>query len=123
MSGRTICALSAPLAFVIFTGTFQYGYTFYVYNQLQLAVRNGVRYGSLMDYEGAACASAAQNTVKNVVVYGTPTPASGASPVVRGLNHVQRSGQLKSGFEGCSGRRHSQHHRFLRERSVYDVHV
>ena len=77
--------LSAPLALLMLAGTFQYGYTFYVYNQLQLAVRSGVRYASLMDY-GSSCADTAQDMVKNVVVYGSPAPAAGASPVVRGLS-------------------------------------
>jgi len=40
-----------------------------------------------MDYKGTSstCVAATQNTVQNVVVYGSPTPAAGASPVVRGL--------------------------------------
>ena len=81
-------ALSAPLIFTILTGTFQFGYAFYVYNQLQLSVRSGVRYASLMDYAGtsSACVAATQNKAKNLVVYGTPAPASGAAPVVRGLS-------------------------------------
>lgn len=80
-------ALAAPLILTVLTGTFQFGYTFYVYNQLQLSVRSGVRYASLMDYAGtsSACVAATQNTVKNMIVYGTPTPADGATPIVRGL--------------------------------------
>jgi Flp pilus assembly protein TadG len=79
--------LAAPLGVLALLGTFQFGYTFYVYNQLQLSIRGGVRYASLMDYKGtsSACVAATQDTVKNVVVYGTPTPATGAQPVVRGL--------------------------------------
>jgi Flp pilus assembly protein TadG len=81
-------ALSAPLIFTALVGTFQFGYSFYVYNQLQVGVRSGVRYGSLMDYSGpaSACVAAAQNTVKNVIVYGTPTPGANAGPIVRGLS-------------------------------------
>src|SRR5229473_1106984 len=80
-------ACAAPLAIMILAGTFQFGYTFYVYNQLQLSIRGGVRYASLMDYKGtsSACVANTQDTVRNVVVYGSPTPAAGASPVVRGL--------------------------------------
>jgi hypothetical protein len=59
-----------------------------VYNQLQLSIRGGVRYASLMDYKGtsSACVAATQDTVKNVIVYGSPAPATDASPVVRGLS-------------------------------------
>ncbi len=80
-------ALAAPLGILALAGTFQFGYAFYVYNQLQLSIRSGVRYASLMDYKGTSstCVAATQNTVQNVVVYGSPTPAAGASPVVRGL--------------------------------------
>jgi Flp pilus assembly protein TadG len=80
-------AVSAPIALLALAGTFQFGYAFYVYNQLQLSVRGGVRYASLMDYKGtsSACVAATQNTVKNVVVFGNPSPAAGATPVVRGL--------------------------------------
>ena len=81
-------ACAAPLGIMILAGTFQFGYTFYVYNQLQLSIRGGVRYASLMDYKGtsSACVTATQNTIKNLVVYGSPTPATDAAPVVRGLS-------------------------------------
>src|SRR5437899_2149492 len=84
-------ALAAPLAFTIMAGTFQFGYTFYVYNQLALAARAGVRHGSLIDYKGtsSACVAATQDTVKNMVVYGTPTPGASAVPVVRGLSKAK----------------------------------
>jgi Flp pilus assembly protein TadG len=81
-------ALSTPLLVTILAGTFQFGYSFYVYNQLQMAIRSGTRYASLRDYqsESASCVSAVNDSVKNVVVYGTPNPAAGAQPIVRGLN-------------------------------------
>ncbi len=80
-------ALSAPLLLSIMTGTFQFGYTFYVYNQLQMAVRAGTRYGSLRDYQsdGASCVTSVKDSVKNIVVYGNPSPSAGAAPIVRGL--------------------------------------
>ena len=80
-------ALGAPLTLLALFGTFQFGYAFYIYNQLQLSVRSGVRHASLMDYKGtsSACVEATKDTVKNVVVYGTPTPDTSATPVVRGL--------------------------------------
>src|SRR5260370_28320047 len=81
-------ALAAPLGILALAGTFQFGYTFYVYNQLQLSIRGGVRYASLMDYKGtsSACVANTQDTVKNLVVYGDPAPAADAVPVVRGLS-------------------------------------
>src|SRR5436190_6996806 len=80
-------ALAAPLALMALAGTFQFGYGFYVYNQALLAIRGGVRYASLMDYKGtsSACVAATQNKVKNLIVYGTPSPAAGAPSVVRAL--------------------------------------
>ena len=80
--------LCAPLAIAIMAGTFQFGYGFYVYDQLQLAVRSGVRYGSLVDYKGTSstCTDAIKTSVKSVTVYGTPTPDASATPVVRGLS-------------------------------------
>ena len=84
-------ACAAPLLIMILAGTFQFGYTFYVYNQLQLSIRGGVRYASLMDYKGtsSACVANTQDTVKNLVVYGAPTPAADAVPVVRGLSKAK----------------------------------
>src|SRR5882724_3960140 len=84
-------ACTAPLAIMALTGTFQFGYAFYVYNQLQLSIRGGVRYASLMDYKGtsSACVASTQDTVKNLVVYGAPTPANNAEPVVRGLSKAK----------------------------------
>jgi len=84
-------ACAAPLGIMILAGTFQFGYAFYVYNQLQLSIRGGVRYASLMDYKGtsSACVANTQDTVKNLVVYGSPTPAANAVPVVRGLSKAK----------------------------------
>src|SRR5215216_5501266 len=80
-------ALVAPLAMLVMAGTFQFGYTFYIYNQLQLSVRGAVRHASLVDYKGKseACIAATKDAVKNLAVYGTTSPASNASPIIRGL--------------------------------------
>jgi Flp pilus assembly protein TadG len=79
-------ALVFPLIFTIFTGVFQFGYSLYIYNELQTAVRSGARYASALAYQssGGSPAAAYSEAVKNTVVYGSPT-ASG-SPVVPGLN-------------------------------------
>jgi Flp pilus assembly protein TadG len=80
-------ALSAPLIFTVLVGTFQFGYAFYVYNQLQVAVRSGVRYASQLDYEQSSggCTASTVTKVKNLVVYGTPAPGQNDGPIIRGL--------------------------------------
>ncbi len=98
-------ALSVSILIFLMFGTFQFGYTFYVYDQLQTSVRNGTRFASIEDFNlnakagkgnqlptpDSACEQKMIDNVKNVVVYGTTDPywnlAKGASPVpvVRGL--------------------------------------
>ena len=74
-------ALAASLLVALLAGATQFGYAFWVYGQLQNAVRNGARYASTRPY----CAGRDREAVRNVVVYGVPEPAPGAAPVVRGL--------------------------------------
>jgi len=78
-------ALSATLLFPALIGTFQIGYSLFVYNRLESAVRNGARYAALRAYDSAtATPSAAFTTaVQNMVVYGSPS--AGSSVVVPGL--------------------------------------
>jgi Flp pilus assembly protein TadG len=78
-------ALAFSFLFSLFTGVFQFGYTYYVYNNLVTAVRSGARYASLRTYDSAtATPSAAYTTaVRNMVVYGDP--AGGAVPVTPAL--------------------------------------
>jgi Flp pilus assembly protein TadG len=79
-------ALSFGLLLSVFAGIWQFGYTFYIYNGLVSAVRNGARYGALADYDGGSWNGASYKAnVANMVVYGTPSPASGASPIVPSL--------------------------------------
>ena len=73
-------ALSFMVVFSLFAGTFQWGYTFYVYNTLVSQVRAGARYASSQSYN-----SDTETAVKNVVVYGTSKPSPGAQPCVTGL--------------------------------------
>lgn len=78
-------ALSFGLLFPVFTGVFQFGYVYYLYNNLETAVRAGARYGSLRVYDSATSTPSAtfQTAVKNMVIYGSP--AGGGQPVVAGL--------------------------------------
>jgi Flp pilus assembly protein TadG len=77
-------SLAIPILVSLFLGVWQFGYAYYLYGELEQAVRAGGRYASLASYD-AANPSGYQNAVKNVVVYADPAPAGGAKPVVPGL--------------------------------------
>lgn len=66
--------IAAALVFPIFAGSFQYGYSYYVYNNLQTSVRAAGRYAAARTYDSStATPSAAFTTaVKNMAVYGNP---------------------------------------------------
>ena len=78
-------ALAFVVLYPVFYGTFQFGYTFLLYNELHSAVRAGARYASYRTYDSASStpSTAFASAVRNVVVYGSP--AGGTTPVVRGL--------------------------------------
>jgi Flp pilus assembly protein TadG len=80
-------ACSFLMLTTMFTGLYQFGYTFYAYNELVSAVRAGARYASLKPYDSTTSTptDAFKTAVKNVVVYGDPNPPDGATPIVRGL--------------------------------------
>lgn len=79
-------ALSFGLLLTVLAGIWQFGYTFYIYNGLVSAVRNGARYGALADYDGGSSnGTNYKAAVTNMVVYGSPNPAAGASPIIMGL--------------------------------------
>ena len=82
-------ALSAILLISVFTGTFQFGYTFYVYNKLETAVIGATRYASInsiTNNNNQDVPASFSTAVKNMAVYGTPTPATGATPIAPGLS-------------------------------------
>jgi Flp pilus assembly protein TadG len=78
-------AIATGILVPLFTGTFQFGYTLYVYNNLQSAVRGGARYASMRSYDSpsATPSSGFSSAVKNMVVYGNPDGTG--QPVSRGL--------------------------------------
>jgi len=78
-------ALAAGVLVPLFAGTFQFGYMFYVYNNLESAVHGGARYAAMRSYNSSnSTPSVAYSTaVKNMVVYGNS--AGTGSPVVSGL--------------------------------------
>lgn len=79
-------ALAFSFLFPAITGTFQFGYAFFVYNELQNAVRAGARHAAFKGYDsGTTTPSEAFSTaVKNTVVYGNP--GGGATPIVPNLS-------------------------------------
>ena len=86
---RGNAVIEFALAFVVLVPvllfSFEFGYTFYIYNEMQSAVRSGVRFASLQTYTSATATPTQDwsNAVKNVVVYGNPS--GGTAPVVPGL--------------------------------------
>jgi len=77
--------LTVTTLVVLFLGAWQFGYAFYVYAELDQAVRAGARYAALRTYDSGTATPAADFliAVRNVVVYGDP--AGGSSPIVPGL--------------------------------------
>jgi Flp pilus assembly protein TadG len=68
-------ALASTVLFPMFIATFQFGYSFYIYNSLSTMVRNGARYGSMRKFRSsdAAGITAYKTAVANMVRYGNPS--------------------------------------------------
>jgi Flp pilus assembly protein TadG len=76
-------AISAGVMVSCLVGTFQFGYTFYTYNQLVTAVGNGARYAAQRTYRpGSEDVERGNAAIRNMVVYGDAQPAPEATPVV-----------------------------------------
>ena len=79
-------AVAFGLLLTIFTGVWQFGYAFYIYNQLESGVRNAARYAALIDYDGGSWNSVTFNDkIKNMLVYGKPAVTASDKPIVPGL--------------------------------------
>lgn len=80
-------AIGASLMATVFGGTFSWGYSRYRYNQLEAGVIAGARYAALRNYDSTSTtpSTAFASAVKNVVVYGSPNPATGTAPILSGL--------------------------------------
>ncbi len=96
-------AISAGVLVTCLAGTFQFGYTFYVYNQLVSAVGNGARYASQRTYRAATPddVDRGKAAIRNMVVYGDPQPSTDASPMVVGLKPEQVNVEWVAGKEGA----------------------
>ncbi len=83
-------AISAGVMVSCLVGTFQFGYTFYTYNQLVTAVGNGARYAAQRTYGGGSENVEQGNAaIRNMVVYGDAQPAPEAAPVVPKLTPAE----------------------------------
>lgn len=91
--GHAMLELAASLGVMVsfLAGTFQFGYTFYVYNQLVTAVGNGGRYAAMRTYRAATAQDLEKGdqAIRNMVVYGDARPAPEAVPVVANLTPEQ----------------------------------
>ena len=97
-----------PLLVLLFLGTWQFGYAYYLYNELEQAVRAGARYASARTYDSGTSTPSAGfiDEVQNVVVYGDPVPAINATPVVPGLaktNVTVNASFYANGFASAAG--------------------
>jgi Flp pilus assembly protein TadG len=79
-------AIAAGVLVPVFAGTFQFGYTFYIYNNLDTAIRGGARYASLRSYDSRTSTPSANfsTAVQNMVVYGNI--AGTGDPIAAGLS-------------------------------------
>lgn len=78
-------AMAFMVIFPVFAGTFQFGYTFYVYNLLQTQVRDGARYAALRQFRSLDATSVGKYkaAVRNMV--RTSTPDGSGALIVPGL--------------------------------------
>ena len=81
--GNTVLefALAWTVLWTMFSGIFQFGYTFYVYNLLQTAVSNAAAMASRVPYDNSNISNFATQ-VSKMAAYGD---ISGSTPVAPGL--------------------------------------
>ena len=78
--------LCAPFLLALVLGTLRFGYAYFVYDELEQAVRSAARYASLRQYGSATTTpdAAFLTAVRNVAVYGDPT--GGTTPIISNLS-------------------------------------
>ncbi|HUA82465.1 MAG TPA: TadE/TadG family type IV pilus assembly protein [Bryobacteraceae bacterium] len=96
-------AISAGVMVSFLAGTFQFGYAFYVYDQLVTAVGNGGRYAAMRTYRAASAEDVekARTAIRNMVVYGDPRSGNGAAPAVAHLTPDQVDVEWTKGESGA----------------------
>jgi hypothetical protein len=84
-------AVSAAVMVSCLAGTVQFGYTFYIYNQLVTAVGNGGRYAAQRTYRATTPRDIekGKSAIRNMVVYGDARPALNTPPQVVNLRPEQ----------------------------------
>jgi Flp pilus assembly protein TadG len=95
-------AFSAMVMVSCLTGTFQFGYTFYVYNELVTAVGDAGRYAANRTYRAATPQDIekVKTAVRNMAVFGNPSPAADAIPIAAGLTTQQVQVDYVAGEQG-----------------------
>jgi Flp pilus assembly protein TadG len=88
-------AAAAGILIPLLLGTFQFGYTFYVYNVLCTQMRAGARYASLKKFKGSDV-SGFKTAVKSMVLYGDPYAAAGSKVLEPGLTANQIDVEIKA---------------------------
>lgn len=88
--GNTIIefAIVATVFFMMLVGIAAAGHLFYTHNALVEATRRGARYAVLQckpAQTGCPNSDTATTRIKNMVVYGTDSPAAGATSLISGL--------------------------------------
>src|SRR5690348_11222513 len=88
--GSTIIefAIVATVFFMMLVGIAAAGSLFYTHNALVEATRRGARYAVLQckpSQNGCPDSATVVARIQNIVVYGTDAPASGATPLISGL--------------------------------------
>ena len=78
-------ALSAGVMIACLAGTFQFGYTFYIYDELVSAVGNGARYARMRSYRAATPGDLERGTPRFAIWWcmGTRGPRPAPLPVTR----------------------------------------
>ena len=84
-------AVSAGVMVACLAGTVQFGYTFYIYNQLVTAVGNGGRYAAMRTYRASTASDVEKGkaAIRNMVAYGDTRAAPSALPQVANLKPEQ----------------------------------
>lgn len=88
--GNTIIefAIVSTVFFMMLVGIAAAGHLFYTSNALTEATRRGARYAVLQcraDQTGCPNSDTVITRTKNMVIYGTDSPAAGATPLISGL--------------------------------------
>ena len=79
-------ALGWSILFMLFSGVYQFGYTYYVYNVLLTSVANAAELGSKLAYDNGNV-GAYTTALKNMVVYGDEV--AGTKPLAPNLSTSQ----------------------------------